>query len=420
MVEKRVLNNGVRVLIEKLPHLRSCAVGIWAESGSRHETPDVSGISHFIEHMLFKGTETKSARDLACAFDEIGGQVNAFTSRDHTCYYARTTDEHLMRAFTLLLDMYVRPAFDKKETDLERGVIFEEIDMYEDTPDDLCSELLSQAIYKGDPLGMPVLGTKESLSGITPEILRQYHAKRYTAERTVVSLCGKLKDGDIDKICALLESVPGGGEKARDGAVKYIPSVVLKRKKIEQNHIVLGFEGVPLGDPDRFVMQALNNILGAGMSSRLFQEVREKHGLCYSVYSYCANYEGAGMLGIYTGLSAENEKDAVNMILSICKKMKAGDVTGEELSRSREQLKTTLLMGMESTVSRMTTIARNEMVYGREVSEDELIEGINSVRREDIARLANRVFVPEKTSFSAVGAVAKKSEYLALLQDIRL
>ena len=416
MVNKTVLDNGVRVLFEKLPHLRSCATGLWVESGSRHEPEALSGASHFIEHMLFKGTDTMDTAALACAFDEMGGQVNAFTSKDHTCFYARTTDRHAERAFDLLLDMYEHPAFSEKETDLERGVICEEIDMYEDTPDDLANEILSHAIYKGDPLSMPVLGTKESLAGITPELLRKYHAEHYVGSRTIVSVCGNYPDGFEQSVLSKLSGMSKGKPKTPDGQVVYRPSLVLRRKKVEQNHLMIGFDGVPLGDPDRFVMQALNNILGAGMSSRLFQQVREKNGLCYSVYSFLSNYVGAGLLGIYTGLAPENEKKAVSLILDICDELKTSLVPESELARTKEQLSSSLLMGMESTVSRMSAVARSEMVYGRDVSEDELIEGINSVTREDLRRLAERVFDRKKLSFSAVGNVSKKAEYFDALR----
>ena len=416
MVEKIILNNGVRVLCEKLPYLRSCSIGFWAESGSRHESAEINGISHFLEHMLFKGTTTRSAADLACAFDEIGGQVNAFTSKDHTCYYTRTTDMHLQTAVDLLLDMYVNSVFDQKETDLERGVICEEIDMYEDTPDDLVNELFAQNIYAGDSLGRPVLGTKETLAAITPEVLRDYHKKRYTACNTLVSLCGNISDEALQEICRKLESIPAGGDKTEDGAVGFKPCIVTRRKKIEQNHLIVGFEGVPLGSSDRFVMQALNNILGAGMSSRLFQRVREQNGLCYSIYSFCTNYTGAGVLGVYVGLSRDSERKALGLIHEIFEEIKRDGVTQEELHRTKEQLKTSLLMGMESTASRMSTIARNEMVYGREVSEDELIAGIDSVTSEDIRKLANRVFDYSRGSLSAVGNVERKSEYASLLK----
>ena len=418
MVEKIILNNGVRVLCERLPHVRSCSIGFWAESGSRHEPSELSGISHFIEHMLFKGTKTRTAQQLACAFDEIGGQVNAFTSKDHTCYYAHTTDMHMQTAFDLLLDMYTQSVFDKKEVDLERGVICEEIDMYEDTPDDLVNEQLAQAIYAGDPLGRPVLGTKETLSGITSEILQDYRNRHYTAARTIISLCGHVTDNDLETICKKLEeAIPTGGDKLVDGDVEYKPSTILRRKKIEQNHLIIAFEGTPLGSDERFIMQALNNILGAGMSSRLFQKVREEHGLCYSVYSFCGNYIGAGILGIYVGLSPDSEQKAITLIREILKEIKANGVTEEELCRTKEQLKTTLLMGMESTASRMNVIARNEMIYGREVSEDELIEGIDSVSLEDVQKLAQRIFDFNTASLSVVGTIGKKSEYAGLLKD---
>ena len=413
MVEKLILSNGVRILHERLEHVRSCALGVWVESGSRHEPPELSGISHFIEHMLFKGTETRSAADLAEAFDAIGGQVNAFTTKEHTCYYARTLDTHVRQAAELLCDMYFHSTFRDEDADLERGVILEEIGMYEDTPEDLCSELLSGAVYPACSLGRPILGTAETLKKMGHRELSDYCRRNYTPENTIVSLSGHFSDEDLSYLRQQLETMPAGTPPVMPEA-PYAVASALKKKEIEQNHLIVAFPCPPLGSPDRFALQALNGILGAGMSSRLFQRVREQAGLCYTIYSYTSLYLGAGLLGVYVALGKSTEMQALALIREELERIRDGGVTGAELLRTKEQLKASLLMGLESTISRMSSLARSEMIYGRDVSVDELVAGLEAVTAGDVKALAQSVLDFEKMSFSAVGNVAPREEYLKL------
>ena len=413
MVEKIILNNGVRVLHEKLEHVRSCALGVWVENGSCHEPDELAGISHYIEHMMFKGTESRTAADLAKAFDAIGGQVNAFTTKEHTCYYARTLDTHVQKAAELLCDMVLHSAFRPEDVDLERGVILEEIGMYEDTPEDLVSEILSAAVYPSQPLGRPILGTQGTLQHIDSDALKDYRSKQYVGENTIISLCGSFSDADLKAVCEAFSALPAGAPREMPQAT-YRKAVVVKKKDIEQNHLLLVFPGLYANHPDRYVLAALNNILGAGMSSRLFQRVRERSGLCYSIYSFTSLYQNTGVLGIYVALGRETQEDALRMIREELELFREEGVTQEELSRTKEQLKTTLLMSLESTNSRMSSMARNEMIFGHAQSPEEAVEKLEQVTVEDVHRLAKELLDFEQMSFSAVGNVSQPEEYQAL------
>lgn len=415
MVHKKVLPNGIRVVYEHLSHVRSCALGIWVQNGSRHEPENLCGVSHFIEHMLFKGTQQHTAASLAEAFDAVGGQVNAFTTKENTCYYVRTLDTHLQQAAALLADMYFNSTFSEKDIELERGVILEEIGMYEDTPEDLCNELIFAEVYKGASLSRPILGTRESLTPMTGQTLRDYRSTRYTPENTLISLSGSFTEADLDAILAPFAQMAPAQPPQMEAAV-YQPGVILKKKDIEQNHLIVGFPGLHLGAEQRYTMQVLNNILGAGMSSRLFQKVRERHGLCYTIYSFSAMYTGAGLFGIYTALGKDTELEAARHIRQEIELMRREGITPEELTRTKEQLKTNVLMGMESTTSRMSAIARSELNYGRYVDEDEIVAGLDRVTRDDVAELAQSVLDFDRLSFSAVGNVAGQEVYLEALK----
>lgn len=410
MVEKLTLPNGVRILHQKLDHIRSCAMGVWVESGSRHEPESLCGISHFIEHMLFKGTETYSATQLAEEFDGMGGQVNAFTTKEHTCFYGRTLDTHVQHLAELLADMYLRSRFAQEDIDLERGVIIEEIGMYEDTPEDLVSEQLMQEVFPGSALARPILGYKDTLRGINHKELSDYCREKYSGKNTIVSLCGSFSQADLDAICSIFSNMDAGARLQHDDA-SYQPAFVLKKKDIEQNHLIVLFPGLPLGSDDRFTLQVLNNVLGAGMSSRLFQRVREQSGLCYTIYSFSSLYADVGVLGVYVALGKETEHQALKLIREELERFCKEGITDAELQRTREQLKTGLLMGMESTISRMNAMARNEMTYGRHVSEDELVAGVDAVTKEDVKDLACRLLDFSQVSFSAVGQVDSEDAY---------
>ncbi|MBQ9534943.1 MAG: insulinase family protein [Clostridia bacterium] len=416
MVKKIVLKNGVRILHERLTQVRSCAIGIMVGSGSRHEPEELCGISHFIEHMLFKGTEKRTAAQIAEEFDAIGGQVNAFTSKENTCYYARTLDTHVCRAAELLCDMFFNSAFREKDVELERGVIFEEIGMAEDTPESLTYELLSGAVYAGSSLARPILGYKKTLEGIDSDTLRAYRARNYTPQNTLVAVCGSYTDADIKYITELFESMPAGTPPTLEAA-EYAPAISRKKKlDIEQNHITVAFPGIALGSDEHYAVQVMNSAFGGNMSSRLFQKVREQSGLCYTIYSYSSMYIGTGLLGVYVALSPKTELQALELIREEALRMKQSGMDTGELARVKEQIKAGMLMGMEDTGSRRSWITRNELIYGREITVDEVIRKVDAVTQADILKAAARIFDMSKVSISVVGTPQTEADYLKIFR----
>lgn len=414
MIEKTTLNNGVRILTEPMPGMRSASLGIWVGAGSRHETAAENGAAHFIEHMVFKGTKTRSAADIAQEMDAIGGQVNAFTTKENTCFYARTLDTHLAQAADVLCDMFFDSAFRQEDVDTERGVILEEIGMYADNPEDVCAERLAAAVYKGSSLARPILGKSATLSRMTGETLRAWRDAHYRPEEIVVSLAGSFSDAVVQELKARFAAIaPTRRTKMKPAA--YRGAVTLKRKATEQNHITLAFPGFPYGSEQRFALQLLSFILGGGMSSRLWQEVREKRGLCYSIYSYGAGHEETGLFGIYTALGRETEQQALDAIVSVVRELVQDGVTEEELSRAREQSKASVLMGLESTQSRMSHMGRSTLLTDRVLSPDEIIAAYDAVTREDILTLARTVFDFGQAALSAVGRIESEDYYRSVL-----
>ena len=414
MVEQITLQNGVRILTEPMAGVRSASLGIWVGAGSRHESAAENGAAHFIEHMVFKGTDTRTAAQIAQEMDAIGGQVNAFTTKESTCFYVRALDTHLAQATDILCDMFFHSAFRQEDVDTERGVILEEIGMYADNPEDLCSERLAAAVYKGSALARPILGKPATLKTMTGESLRQWRDTHYRPDQVVVALAGSFSSAVVEDL------------KARFGAMKPVPArkhkaatfqsaFTLKKKAIEQNHLTLAFPGFPYGSDHRFALQLLSFILGGGMSSRLWQEVREKRGLCYSVYSYGAGHEDTGLFGIYTALGRETEAQALDAIKTVVTGLVQDGVTEEELSRAREQSKASVLMGLESTQSHMSHMGRSALLTGTILTPDEIIASYDAVTCEDVLSLARAIFDPQKMALSAVGRVENEDYYRSFL-----
>lgn len=415
MYEKIVLPNGVRVIYEKMPNVRSAAVGIWVMNGSRYEPEEWSGISHFVEHMVFKGTEKRSAKHIAVAMDAIGGQVNAFTTKECTCFYLRTLDSHLKTGVEILADMFLNSRFDDHDVDLERGVIEEEIDMYEDSPEDTATEKLFEQCYRGSSLGRSILGHSETLKDIHGKQLHDFVKAFYRPQDTVISLAGSFTLGDVEFICSLFEGMQGEGRNVAE-PVQYQPAVFTKTKDIEQNHICIGFEGVSLCSEKRYVNALLGTILGGGMSSRLFQRVREQNGLCYSIYSFHTAHTDAGLFSVYTALGKDTEQRAIELILQECRNLAEGGPDRTELNRCKEQAKTSVLLGLESTASRMNQIARGEMFFGYNPEVEEVISLYDAVTEADVAALAQQIFRFDRMSISAVGRVENEKYYADLLR----
>lgn len=412
MIDAITLPNGVRVMCEPMPSVRSAAVGFWVGSGSRHEPEELGGISHALEHMVFKGTQTRTAAQIAEEMDAIGGQVNAFTTKELTAFYARALDSHLGDAIELLGDIFFCPKLAQEDWQTERGVILEEIDMYEDSPEDLVGEELFAAVYRQSPLGRPILGRAESLNAMTADCMARYRNERYHASSLVVSLAGRYSDRDLNQLTDILAQVPSSPLPKPVPGV-YRPAFTQKTKPIEQNHLCLGFPSLPAGHPERYSLQVLNGILGSGMSSRLFQKVREQNGLCYSIYSFTAAHADTGMLGVYTALGKETEEQALSLTLRVIRELTENGPAPAELDRVREQIKANVLMGLESTSSRMHHLGQSELLTGRVNSPDEIIERYDAVTREGVWDLARRVFDMEQMSFSAVGNV-ENTDYHAL------
>ncbi len=408
------LPNGVRIVTQNIDVLRSASLGIWVGTGSRHETPSQGGWAHFIEHMVFKGTQRRTAQQLAQEMDAIGGQVNAFTSKETTCFYARSLDDHLDRTTDILCDMVFESKFEEKDVETERGVILEEISMYQDDPQDLCDQRLLAAIYKGTPLGRPILGTKQSLSKVTSEGLKAYMQDHYRAGDIVISLAGSFRESVVDEIKHRFSALPEG-KYPRPKACSYRPAITLKRKATEQNHITMAFPALPYGHPMRFALQLMSTILGSGMSARLWQEVRERQGLCYSIYTYGAGHVETGIFGIYTALSKDTEARAMQAIRQVVRTFLEEGPTDEEVDRAREQSKANVFMGLESTQARMSNMGRGVLFHGKPLTTQEVIDAYNGVTREHVLELAREIIDFSKLSLSVVGRTATEEEYRELL-----
>ena len=412
---KITLPNGVRVVTEHVEYVRSASIGIWVGNGSRHEPAELNGISHFIEHMIFKGTEKRSAQHIAIAMDALGGQFNAFTTKECTCYYMKVLDTHIKTGISILADMFLNSKFAPEDIELERGVVLEEIDMYEDTPEDVATEKLFESCFSESPLGRPILGTEQTLETMTSETLHRYMRDYYRPSDTVIAISGHFTQSDLDYICSLFAPMTGEGQN-RYGPAVYRPKAIVRPKEIEQNHICIGFPGLPVAADERYALQILCAIVGGGMSSRLFQTVRERNGLCYAVYSFCANHHDTGMLSVYTALGKSTEEKAISLICKVLHEFCQQGPVGDELNRCREQLKANVLMSLENTSARMHQLGRGELYLGRAVQADELIASYDAVTAEQVTDLARRLLDFNQVSICAVGQTESEDYYAGLLQ----
>lgn len=418
MYDMITLPNGVRILTQRVPAVRTAAIGIFVGTGSRHETAAQSGAAHFLEHMAFKSTECRSTDQLAQLIDQVGGQVNAYTTKESTCFYARCLDSHLDRVVDLLCDMLFHCAFRQEEVDTERGVILEEIGMYKDAPEDLVAERLSAAVYKGSALSRPILGTKKTLESMDGDWLRQYRNEHYRPDRIVVSLAGSFTPGVVDELKARFSALSGPPSPAIQPAV-YHSQITVRRKAIEQNHLIVAFPSLSYLDRRRYAMHLLSSILGGGVSSRLFQEMREKRGLCYTVYSYTADHEDTGLLGLYTALSPDTEREALATLCRVTADLAEHGPEGEELDRAREQTKANILMGLESTRARMSHMGNAMLLRGKVASTDDILAAYDAVTTGQVRQLAREVFDFGWASLSAVGKVSSAEDYRAVLDTFK-
>lgn len=399
-MNKYSLSNGLRVIVEPIPTCRSVSFGIWVKTGSRHENTQDNGISHFIEHMLFKGTKRFTAKDIADVFDGIGGNVNAFTSKEYTCYFAKVLDLHLPIAVDALADMFFDSVLDDEELAKEKNVILEEIAMYEDTPDDKVHDDASRSAYGEHPLAYSILGLQDRLQAMTSDDLRSYMKRQYRLDNVVISVAGNVEE---QQLVELLEkhfgSFANTGTAGSLDTPVFNGSYLFHKKQTEQNHICLSFPGCSIADPNLYAMVLLNNALGGGMSSRLFQEIREKRGLAYSVYSYHTSYADTGLFTIYAGTAPKQTADVLNITMEVLGELAAKGLTEAELHRGKEQLKGSLILSLESTSSRMNRNGKNELMLGRHYTLDQMLERIDDVTMADIANMTKRLLsVPFATA----------------------
>ena len=404
LYQKTVLPNGVRIITEEIEHVRSAACGLWVGAGSRDEREGYKGISHFIEHMFFKGTQHRSARELAESLEAVGGQLNAFTTKEYTCYYAKVLDEDLDLAIDVLSDMFFHSLFDEKEIEKEKNVVIEEIKMYEDSPDELIHDIFSEHVWNEHPLGKPILGTEESIRTLSRDKVMLFLSEHYAPDNLVIAVAGKIKHEDVvAKLSDQFGTFQRGGRRVLEGTPTGQTVEHYQKKETEQMHILMGVPGLGQDDEDIYAMHIFNNILGGGLSSRLFQEIREQRGLAYSVYSYHSTYVDTGLFAIYAGTSPKNTKEVIECILQEVKEIKQQGITAEELARTKAQIKGGLFLGLESVSSRMSRLGKTELTYNRVLSPEEVVEKLEKVTLDDVLRVIGRLWQRDRISIMTLG-----------------
>ena len=419
MFTKTVLDNGIRILSEEMPSTRSVSLGIWVENGSRHELRHQNGISHFIEHLLFKGTEQRSAARIAEEMDTVGGVLNAFTAKEYTCYYAKVLDENLPLAIDLLTDIFLHSVFDREEIERERSVILQEISQSEDTPDDHVHDLFNLDFFRDHPLGRPICGAADTVRDFRREDFLRFVQERYLPGRVIVAAAGHLRHGDlVREMEKRLGKIQNSNCEIRNAELDNSPTlrsgIFQHAKPLEQVHLCLGVAGIHQAHPMRYAAYILNTILGGGMSSRLFQEIREKRGKAYSVYSFLSAYKDVGYLGVYAGTSLEGAEEVVNLILREMRRLAAGEIGEEELERTKSQLIGGMILGLETSDSWMSHITKDEIYFGEDISLEDISRGIRSVSRDDIVELAGAIIRPAGMALTLLGDIEKKKLDLSL------
>jgi predicted Zn-dependent peptidase len=406
-IRRTRLPNGLLVLTESIPHVRSVSMGVWVDSGSRDEPLTLNGLSHFVEHMVFKGTTSRSAQQFAREVDSIGGNLDAFTGKESICFNIKVLDENVAPALDLLTDLVLHPTFTPEDIAREQGVILEEIKMDEDNPDYLVHETFTQNFWKGHPLGRPILGTVKTVSSFTQQIVFDFYAGRFTPRNLVFSAAGHL---DHDTFVAQVAEHFSSLAASSDTAFTRLPApatnahITLKRKKsLEQVQLCLGVPAPPVDSPDRYAVYLLNTMLGGGMSSRLFQTIREDRGLAYSIYSETNPFRDTGCLAIYAGTSAEKTPEVLRLTIDELRRMKEAPVPEAELKRAKDQLKSNIVLGLESTSSRMANLARQQMYFGRFFSVDEIVAEVDAVDAAAVQALARQLFHPEAIALTVLG-----------------
>ena len=401
-----VFPNGLRLLTERMPHVRSVSIGVWLARGSRHEPIAQGGIAHFVEHMLFKGTLTRSAEDIAQTIDSIGGQMDAFTAKEYASYYIKVLDEHLPLAVDVLSDIVMRPAFSADDIEREKKVVAEEIKMVEDTPDDLVHELFTEHFWQNHPLGRPILGTKDTVESLSADGLRRYFSTAYSSPNLIVATVGNIEHDQVrDLVARSFEGLPGVSEPLDDQPPRVVPHVLIRNKELEQSHVCLGTSGYQQDHEDRHASYVLNTVLGGSMSSRLFQNIREKRGLAYAVFSGLSAYRDAGSVTIYAGCANDAVGELIDVVITELRRLKHETLPESELRRAKDHLKGSLMLNLESTSSRMSHLARQEIYFERQFGLDETLEGVERVSIDDVQRVARDLFADGALAATVLGAV---------------
>jgi predicted Zn-dependent peptidase len=384
-----------------MPHVRSVSIGVWLARGSRHEPGAQSGIAHFVEHMLFKGTATRSAEDIAQTIDSIGGQMDAFTAKEYASYYIKVLDEHLPLAVDVLSDIVMRPAFSEADIEREKKVVVEEIKMVEDTPDDLVHELFTERFWRDHPLGRPILGTKDTVESLTAEGLRRYFGRTYSAPNLIVAATGNIQHEQVrDLIARAFEGLPLANEPLAETPPQVVPEIVVRNKELEQSHVCLGTSGYQQDHADRYSSYVLNTVLGGSMSSRLFQNVREKRGLAYAVFSGLSAYRDTGSMTVYAGCANDAVSELIDVVMVELRRMKDDPMPESELRRAKDHLKGSLMLNLESTSSRMSHLARQEIYFDRQFGLDEDLFTRGSLAATVLGAVNGLQIPPEKLSLS--------------------
>jgi predicted Zn-dependent peptidase len=394
MIVKEILENGLTLITESMPDVRSVAIGVWVKRGSRHESPEACGVSHFIEHMVFKGTKTRSAERIAAEVDSIGGYMDAFTAKEYASFHLKVLDEHLPLAAEILGDIVQNPLFDPAEMAKEKKVIFEEINMVEDTPDDLVMEMFAGAFWPHHPLGRPILGTKRTVSRFHREDLFTHFSRVYHPANIVIAAAGHLEHSATAALVRRHFSGLRGAKTPGNGRPPSVATrtVVRSKRELEQVHVCLGARAYPQAHPDRYACYVLNTVLGGSMSSRLFQNVREKRGLVYSISSGLTSYSDAGLLSVYAGTSLGSAPEVIRLTVEEIRRLRGERIPAVELRRAKDHLKGGLLLSLESSGARMSHIARHEIYFGRQLPLDEILEGIEATSADDVQRTAAAIF----------------------------
>ncbi len=414
MIIIKKLDNGVLVALEEIPYVKSIAFGIWVKNGSRNEREEQNGISHFIEHMLFKGTEKRTAKEIANEMDALGGQMNAYTTKEYTCYHTRTLDENFDMALEIMADMFLNSRFNEQDMEREKDVILEEIAMYEDTPDELVHDLIQNHVLRGSSLGMPILGTKESVSGLSIEEMRAYYEKNYHTENTILSVAGKF---DVEEMFEKLNKTFGQWKRKEkydpyNTKGRYMVSHTSREKDAEQLHLCLSFPGISRDDPMRYAVSVLNTIFGGSMSSRLFQTIREEQGLTYSIYSYPTAFSDVGVFSIYAGMNMNQLHMVLESIANEIAHIKATPLSQELVNRTKERMISNYIIGAESSMNRMISMGSSLLLHGEILTQEQIIENIGAVGAEDILGISQRIFQLGEISWCGIGKM--KNEVLEI------